>query len=74
MKTKLLILKTNIQSKKKLKLLTPAFNGHQSIQRWTIDLEDIDKVLRVEATENTEEKEIIQLVEKHGFYAEDLEG
>lgn len=73
MKTKLLILKTNIRSKKKLRILVPAFNGHQSIQRWSVDLEDVDKVLRVETNENTEEKEIIQLIEKHGFYAEDLE-
>lgn len=74
MRTKLLILKTNIRSKQMLKMLIPAFNGHQSIQRWSVDLEDIDKVLRVEANVNIEEKEIIQLVEKHGFYAEDLEG
>ena len=74
MNTKLLILKTNIRSKQMLKMLVPAFNRHQSIQRWSVDLEDVDKVLRVEANENTEEREIIQLVEKHGFYAEDLEG
>ncbi len=74
MKTKLLILKTNIRSKKKLQLLSPVFNGHRSIQRWSVDLEDVDKVLRVETNEPIEEHEIIQLVEKHGFYAVDLEG
>lgn len=74
MKTKLLILKTNIQSKRKLNKLVPVFNGHQSIQHWSVDLEDIDKVLRIETNKNIEEQEIIELVKNHGFYAEDLEG
>jgi hypothetical protein len=74
MKTKLLILKTNIRSKKKLQILVPAFNGHGSIQRWSVDLEDKDKVLRIVGDEAINEREIIELVKNQGFYAEDLEG
>jgi hypothetical protein len=74
MKTKLLILKTNIRSKKKLQNLVPAFNGHGSIQRWSVDLEDKDKVLRIVGDEAINEREIIELVKNQGFYAEDLEG
>lgn len=74
MNTKLLILKTNILSKRKLQLLAPAFNEHRSIQRWTVDLEDIDKVLRIEGDSRIDQSEIIELVKNNGFYAEDLEG
>ncbi len=73
MKTKLVILKTNIKTRKKLKAIIPALDKHPAIHHWSIDIEDVDNVLRVEANEYLQEKDLIQLIRAHGFYAEDLE-
>lgn len=71
---KLLILKTDISSKQQLDKLEPVFKQNQYITRWTVDLEDIDKVLKVETTSDTEQNELIQLVRNQGIYCEELVG
>lgn len=68
----LLIFQTNIKSKKKVKSLKPILNKHADILKWSIDLEDIDNVLRIEATTNIKESNIIDIVRMHGFYIETL--
>ena len=62
------IFRTDIKTKKKLKSLKPLFNGHSDILKWSVDLEDIDNVLRIEATKNLSEKAVIDLVRIEGFY------
>lgn len=68
----LLIFQTDIASKKKMKPLEPIFNNHPNIIKWSIDMEDIDNVLRIEASENLLEKDIINLVKTKGYYIEVL--
>lgn len=68
----LLILKTNIKTKKKVHIVQPILNSHPIIKRWSIDLEDIDNVLRIEAREHISESEIKQLINKAGFLCEAL--
>ena len=68
----LLIFETDIKSKKKIKSLKPLLNKHSDILKWSIDLEDIDNVLRIEATTNITESDIIDMVRTHGFYIETL--
>lgn len=63
----LLIFETDIKSKKKVKSLKPLLNQHRDIIHWSIDLEDIDKVLRIEATSNLLEEEVIDLIKDNGF-------
>jgi len=72
MKANVLVLKTNITSKQKIKVLQPAFNEHTAIERWTIDTQDRDKVLRIEAHPNLKEKDVMTLVRKYGFDCEEL--
>ena len=45
-----LILKTNIRYKKQLKTVAPLLDSKDNISRWNIDLNDIDKVLRIESS------------------------
>ena len=71
---KLLILRTNIKSKKKLKKVAPLLNDHPMIFKWSIDLEDIDNVLRVEASSELQIETINHLIQQKGFYCEDLPG
>ncbi len=67
------IFKTNIRYKKNLKALQKAFEPHPEIIKWSVDTEDIDKVLRVELTEHVSEKEVIDLVQHLGLVCELLE-
>ena len=68
----LLLFRTDIKSKKKVKSVKPIFKNHADILKWSIDLEDIDNVLRIEATANLTEKEVINLIRQHGFYIKTL--
>ncbi len=70
---KLFILKTDIKTKKKVKVVQPMLNDFQGIDSWSIDLADIDNVLRIEAQEQLEEKEVIDLITTNGFQCESLE-
>ncbi|WP_438425707.1 hypothetical protein [Aquimarina macrocephali] len=68
----LLIFRTDIKSKKKVKSLKPVLNNHSDIIKWSIDLEDIDNVLRIEATTNLSEVDVIDLVQVQGFFIKTL--
>jgi hypothetical protein len=58
---------TNIHSKEQLEILEPHLNTHCNIIRWSIDLEDIDAVLKVITTHHLEDLEIIQLLASKGY-------
>jgi len=66
----ILIFKTNIRSKSKAKTLQPIFNNHPVIADWSVDTEDVDKVLRIESTGMLPEVEVIDMVQHLGFYCE----
>lgn len=68
----ILVFRTDIKSKKKVKTVKPIFNKHDDILEWTIDLDDIDNVLRIEANKSLQERTIIGLVREQGFYIEVL--
>ena len=69
----LVILRTNIETENRVQKLRHVFDNLASIHRWSIDLEDIDNVLRIEAKESINENEIINLIKKYGFYGKALE-
>ena len=68
----LLIFKTNIQYKKNLKAVKKLFNAEPTIADWSVDIEDIDKVMRVESLGTLSEQDIIMLVNKLGLECESL--
>jgi hypothetical protein len=47
----ILVFKTNVTSKKKVDLIAPLLASFPTIRQWNFDLEDCDKILRIEATE-----------------------
>ena len=69
---KLLIFRTDIESKNSVKSIKSLLNDQSNIINWSIDLEDIDKVLKVEAIENLTEKDISSLINQNGFTCEPL--
>lgn len=50
------------------------FNTHFGIINWSVDLEDIDNVLRIEAKTNLTENTVIELVKEYGFQIKTLIG
>jgi len=71
---KLIIFQTNINSKHHIKTLQSVFNDHDHILDWSIDIEDIDNVLRIEANDELHDSDVINLIGEHGFYCDHLEG
>ncbi|MDB5154142.1 MAG: hypothetical protein JWR54_2893 [Mucilaginibacter sp.] len=47
----ILVFKTNVTSKKKVSMIAPLLTSFPTIRQWNFDLEDRDKVLRIESTE-----------------------
>ena len=68
----LFIFRTDIKTKKKVESIKPFLNSHSNIIKWSIDLEDIDNVLRIEAHDNLHEDDIINLMTHQGYYCGDL--
>ena len=68
----LYIFKTNIQNKKNAKFLDRLFKQYP-VNRWTIDIEDVDKVLRIEASDSLFENELIQGIQQAGYSCEVLD-
>ena len=70
--SKILVLRTDIKTRKKVKAVRPLFDNHPVIREWSIDTKDIDNVLRIEASDRLTEQEIVHLVRSHGFACEEL--
>ncbi|AUP81394.1 hypothetical protein [Flavivirga eckloniae] len=68
----ILIFKTNINTQKKLATVEKSFIKIPGINRWTVDMEDIDKVLRIEAHSEVIEANIIDLLQEINVYCQNL--
>jgi hypothetical protein len=66
-----LIFKTNIESELALKEIEAAFVMDTNLLDWSVDREDIDKVLRIESKINNSQ-EIINTVRHAGYVCEEL--
>lgn len=71
MPTSVLVFKTNINSLIQLKKLGQVLKSKKGIQKWNIDLEDKDRVLRIE-TDRFTEPHVVNLLKPHSIYCEDL--
>ncbi|MEM8888477.1 MAG: hypothetical protein AAGD28_10895 [Bacteroidota bacterium] len=70
---KILILKTDLQDDEAVDQVQDLLNGHPDIEKWTVDTEDIDKVLRIEAKDELSYDEVIAMVNYQNFNCEELE-
>ena len=66
------ILKTNIKTINQIRLLKAVLERHANIATWSIDLDDVDKVLVVNSRGFSKPEEVIQLVTSQGFYCAEL--
>lgn len=67
----ILIFKTNVSGKNNVNEVSPHLESLNGIQRYTFDLDDIDKVLRVEARGLSSQK-IESVIKKAGYHCEEL--
>ncbi len=67
------VFKTNVQNHIEISLLRPHINKLLNSGTWNFDLEDCDKIFRVDLNKNISAK-IISLFYKHGFECGILEG
>ena len=72
LQTRIFVFRTNIKTKKKAKVIKPLLNGISSITKWTVDYEDIDNVLRIEAKAYLDEATIINKIKNCGYHCEAL--
>ncbi|HLK30275.1 MAG TPA: hypothetical protein VKT28_16960 [Puia sp.] len=65
------VFKTSVRNKKHIRQLSPLLNNLLQQSKWNFDLEDCDKVLRIDSEENIVLK-ITDLLHVHQFYCEEL--
>lgn len=63
---KLLIFKTNIANESRMKKVNALLAYNPGLVDWSIDLEDRDKVLRIEAEDQVEESDVMEIVNSWG--------
>ncbi len=68
----LFIFRTNIDKESEFLNLKQDMKGILGVHACTIDMEDCDKVLRVEC-ENVTIRKVVEEVRRHGFFCEELE-
>lgn len=69
--TEILVFKTNVNDKKSVKKLKPLLDNLLTNSKWSFDLEDCDKVLRIETFAEISDL-VITLLVKNGFSCEEL--
>ena len=66
------VFKTSVKTKMQLKKLKPHMDNILPNAKWNFDLEDCDKILRIDSEENIV-LNIIGLLNDHKFYCKELE-
>ena len=65
------VFKTNLTSENDLRKIAVRFAPDSRIKRWNVDMQDIDRVLRIES-QQVNAKEIINNLAEAGFSCEEL--
>ena len=66
-----LVFKTNLTQPRDVRKVQPYLQVHPHIQRWNVDLQDCDNILRIE-TEQLQPVEIEKILLTAGYYCEAL--
>ncbi len=69
--TMVLVFKTNISYTRQARLVASRLNANEKIERWNFDLDDNDKIIRIE-TKFALSKEVIEMMHEQDLYCEEL--
>ena len=67
-----LVFKTNLRYKKQVSALSAQMSNVPGIVRWNVDLDDIDKILRIEAWEACCARKVEDAMVQAGYFCEEL--
>ena len=67
-----LVFKTNLRFKKQINAVMQHINNLQGILRWNVDLQDKDKILRIESKDLCP-REVENTLQRAGYYCEELQ-
>jgi hypothetical protein len=67
-----LVFKTNLRFKKQINAVTPHINNLRGIARWNVDLDDTDKILRIESVD-LNPRFVEATLKQAGYYCEELQ-
>lgn len=67
----ILVFKTNVSSISDIETLQPQLDKHLTNTLWNFDLEDCDKILRIDSKSQISET-TIKLLQDNGYYCEEL--
>jgi len=67
-----IVLKTNVDNEQKLRVVNSLLNDFREIKRWSVDQEDVDRVLRIEARESLSKSAIAKVLNSKGLICEEL--
>ncbi|MBO6763107.1 MAG: hypothetical protein JJ909_19295, partial [Roseivirga sp.] len=70
---KLLIFKTNIANESRIKKVNALLAYNPGLLDWSIDMEDRDKVLRIEAEDQVDESDVMEIVNSWGVECYSME-
>lgn len=69
-----LIYKTSVRYKKQVKLIEPKLDALLAPQGdWNFDLQDCDRILRLETPDALVPKRVVELLDSHGFECRELQ-
>ena len=68
----ILVFKTNVTSRKKVSMVASLLTSFPSIRQWNFDLDDCDKILRIEAA-GLSPGLVEQMMLKAGFDCQELD-
>jgi hypothetical protein len=68
----ILVFKTNIVDAKHVKTVLPHMRQIDGIEKWNIDLHDVDKVLRVVADDDISPTYVELVVQRAGYYCTEM--
>lgn len=69
----ILIFKTSLTAKEDIHHIEGALNNHPQVLSWSVDLDDWQKVLRIEVKDAASEDGIAECVQELGYECEDLD-
>ena len=72
MTKKILVLKTSLTARSEVEKIGILLNALPQIVKWDIDLDDCDKVLRIESSNGLTEADVAEVLRKKGYEAEKL--
>lgn len=66
-----LVFKTNLNNRTHINKIETSLNVHPQISTWNVDLQDCDKILRIEAA-GLQGSEVEEILSGAGYYCEEL--